>query len=98
MRIVNMQTRTFWKGEFGIDGPCRRTREATYRRRNLEVKGSHINSYSWLPRAKGNSYKEMCPHEKALYQHYLKQVQDKGRTAGVHLYAGSDDDPGVYEP
>jgi len=73
MKITKMQTRAFWKGEFGIDGLVE-DQGTTYEVK-LEVKGSYINSYS-CSCAGGNSYKEMCPHEKALYQHYLKQIQE----------------------
>ena len=73
MKITKMQTKAFWKGEFGIDGLVE-DQGVTYEVK-LEVKGSYINSYS-CSCARGNSYKEMCPHEKALYQNYLKQVRD----------------------
>lgn len=68
-----MQTRAFWKGEFRIDGLVE-DQGITYKV-SLENKGSRINSYS-CSCANGHSYKEMCPHEKALYQHYLTQAKE----------------------
>ncbi len=73
MKITRMQIRAFWKGELGIDGLVE-DQGIEYQVR-LEVKGSYINSYS-CSCARGNSYKEMCAHEKALYQNYLKQLRE----------------------
>ena len=73
MKVTKMQTRAFWKGEFRIDGLVE-DQEITYKV-SLENKGSRINSYS-CSCANGHSYKEMCPHEKALYQHYLTQARE----------------------
>lgn len=72
MKVTKMQTRAFWKGEFRIDGLVE-DQGITYKV-SLENKGSRINSYS-CSCANGHSYKEMCPHEKALYQHYLTQAR-----------------------
>lgn len=66
-----MQTRAFWKGEVGIDGQIK-DQEQLYRVR-LEVKGSYVNSYS-CSCSQGNSYREMCPHAKALLDHYRRQA------------------------
>lgn len=73
MKVTKMQTRAFWKGEFRIDGLVE-DQGITYKV-SLENKGSRINSYS-CSCANGHSYKEMCPHEKALYQHYLTQAKE----------------------
>ncbi len=66
-----MHTRTFWKGEVGVDGQVK-DRDKLYNVR-LEIKGSYVNSYS-CSCTQGNSYKEMCSHEKALFQYYQKQA------------------------
>ena len=67
MKIVRMQTKTFWKGELGIDGMVE-DEGVSYTVR-LEVKGKFINSYS-CSCMKGNSYRQMCPHGQALYQYF----------------------------
>lgn len=66
-----MRTKTFWKGEVGVDGHVK-DRENTYHVR-LEIKGSYVNSYS-CSCSQGNSYKEMCPHEKAVLEYYQQQA------------------------
>ena len=65
-----MQTRMFWKGEVGIEGQVK-DREQLYHVR-LEIKGSYVNSYS-CSCSRGNSYEEMCVHEKALLEYYRQQ-------------------------
>ena len=76
MKIVSMKTRAFWKGEVGIEGQVE-DQNQLYQVR-LEVKSSYVNSYS-CSCTRGNSYKEMCPHEKALFEHYKKQAEEKNR-------------------
>ena len=90
MKVTKMQTRAFWKGEFRIDGLVE-DQGITYKV-SLENKGSRINSYS-CSCANGHSYKEMCPHEKALYQHYLAPGQGDSPAAGFHFIPGPHDDP-----
>ena len=74
MEITGMQTKAFWKGEVGISGQVKDGREL-YKVR-LEVKGSYVNSCS-CSCARGNSYKDMCPHEKALFAHYMSQASQR---------------------
>lgn len=74
MEITGMQTKAFWKGEVGISGQVKDGREI-YKVR-LEVKGSYVNSCS-CSCARGNSYKDMCPHEKALFAHYMSQASQR---------------------
>lgn len=73
MEITKMQTRAFWKGEVGIDGQV--TDQGKEYEVRLEVKGSYVNSYS-CSCCQGNSYKEMCPHEKALFEYYQQQAAE----------------------
>lgn len=73
MKVVDMNTRAFWKGEFGITGSVE-DQGQLYRVR-LEIKGSHVNSYS-CSCALGNSHLEMCPHEKELLAAYREQEQE----------------------
>lgn len=77
MKVTEMQTKAFWKSEVGIQGQVK-DGENIYHV-TLEVKGSYVNSSS-CSCAQGSSYKDMCPHEKALLHHYLAQAsqsQDK---------------------
>ena len=71
MEITKMQTKAFWKSEVGISGQVR-DGEKLYDVK-LEVKGSYVNSCS-CSCTRGISYKEMCPHEKALLRHYQDQA------------------------
>ena len=74
MKIARMQTKAFWKGEFGIEGLVE-DKGCSYQVR-LEVKNQNVNSY-FCSCDRGNSYKQMCSHGKALYEHYLKKAQEK---------------------
>lgn len=73
MEITKMQTRTFWKGEVGIDGQV--SDQGKLYQVRLEVKGSYVNSYS-CSCCQGNSYKGICPHGKALFEHYERQASE----------------------
>ncbi|MCI9048526.1 MAG: ATP-dependent helicase [Hungatella sp.] len=68
MEVSAMETKAFWKGEVGVSGQVR-DGNAVYKVM-LEVKGSYVNSCS-CSCAMGNSYKGLCPHERALLDHYL---------------------------
>lgn len=71
MEITSIHTRTFWKGEVGVEGQVK-DQEKLYNVK-LEIKGSYVNSYS-CSCSRGNSYKEMCPHEQALFEYYQRQA------------------------
>ncbi len=71
MEIGSIHTRTFWKGEVGVEGQVKD--QGKLYNVKLEIKGSYVNSYS-CSCTQGNSYKEMCPHEKALFEHYRSQA------------------------
>lgn len=74
MKIVRMQTKAFWKGEFGIDGVVEEEGK-TYTVR-LEGKGSYINGYSCSCKRR-DSYKGMCSHEQALYRYYEEKKEEE---------------------
>ena len=68
MRVESMQTRTFWKGETGVEGVVN---DLGYQYRvRLEVKGREIFSCS-CSCGRGNSYARPCVHEKALLTYFL---------------------------
>ena len=69
MRIESMQTRTFWKGETGVEGVVEDL-GFKYRVR-LEVKGREIYSCSCSCGIK-STYARPCVHEKALLNYYLE--------------------------
>ena len=71
MEIGSIHTRTFWKGEVGVEGQVKD--QGKLYNVKLEIKGSYVNSYS-CSCTQGNSYKEMCPHEKALFERYQSQA------------------------
>ncbi len=73
MRIESMQTRTFWKGEAGVEGVVEDL-GFKYRVR-LEVKGSEIYSCSCSCGMK-STYARPCVHEKALFRYYLEHMDD----------------------
>ena len=73
MRVESMQTRTFWKGETGVEGVVEDL-GFTYRVR-LEVKGSEIYSCS-CSCGRGDVYSRPCVHEKALLRHFLEYADN----------------------
>lgn len=70
MKIIEITSKTFWKGEVGVSGIVEED-EKQYRV-NLEVKGNQIYGYS-CSCVRGNSYKGMCDHAKALFELYQEQ-------------------------
>ncbi|MFR4439173.1 MAG: hypothetical protein ACLT46_04705 [Hungatella sp.] len=75
MKIADMTTRAFWKGEVEITGLVED--QGTTYKAVLGIKGSQINSCS-CSCAQGYSYKGLCPHEKALFAHYKQQMNEEG--------------------
>lgn len=67
MEIREMTTSTFWKGEMGVKGLVLDNGE-TYKV-SLNIKGSQVYDYSCSCVA-GNSFKGMCPHANALWEHF----------------------------
>ena len=76
MKITGMQIRAFWKGEVGVSGLAEEN--GSRFRAELEIKdGQILRSRCSCP--EGRSYKGLCPHEKALYQQYLRQQEENSR-------------------
>lgn len=87
MEVSAMETKAFWKGEVGVTGQVRDG--GMIYKVKLEVKDSFVNSCS-CSCFKGNSYKGLCPHEKALLDHYLARAQksqDKAVTTSSQVRA-----------
>lgn len=72
MKVKDISVSTFWKGEARIEGLVEE--EETYKAQ-VYIKGSQIYDYS-CSCAKGNSYKGMCSHAKALMEAYRLQEAD----------------------
>lgn len=70
MKIIEMTSQTFWKGEIGVSGVV--ADQEKQHRVNLEVKGNQVYGYS-CSCVRGNSYKGMCEHAKLIYEEYLEQ-------------------------
>ena len=80
MKIVRMNTSSFWKGEAGVKGLVEDQGE-TYEV-NLYLGGDRVRDYS-CSCSKGNSYKGMCAHEEALFAYYKQQKAESAKPA-VH--------------
>lgn len=73
MKVVDMTTKAFWKGEFGVTGLVEDQGQSYTVK--LEVKGSHVNSYS-CSCTHGNSYQGMCSHAQMVLASYQEQMQE----------------------
>lgn len=77
MKVSQMTTSAFWKGESGVKGLVED--QGKQYKANLHIKGSQVFDYS-CSCVQGNSYKGMCPHCKALYEEYQKKAaKNSGR-------------------
>ncbi len=74
MKVTDMTTSTFWKGEVGVKGIAW-DGDAAYKV-SLYVKGSQVHDYS-CSCVNGNSNKGMCRHAKLLWESY-RQRQEPG--------------------
>lgn len=74
MKITDMRTETFWKGEMGIRATVEE-QEQQYKV-NLSVKGSQLRDYS-CSCVNGNSYKGMCEHAKLVFETWQKQQAER---------------------
>ena len=74
MKILEMHTDQFWKGEVGIRGLVEED-DHTWRV-NLQVKDGRIRDYSCTC-PEGNSYKGVCAHGKALFAYYEDSVRNQ---------------------
>ena len=76
MKIVRMNTSSFWKGEAGVKGLVEdqgKTFDVT-----LYLGSGRVKDYS-CSCAKGNSYKGMCAHGEALFAYYKQQKEEAGK-------------------
>lgn len=70
MKIKEMTTNTFWKGEMGVKGIVE-DENKTYKV-SLYVKGSQVDDYS-CSCVNGNSFRGMCNHAKMIWDEFLRQ-------------------------
>ena len=78
MKIVRMNTSSFWKGEAGVKGLVEDQGE-TYEV-NIYLGGDRVRDYS-CSCSKGNSYKGMCAHGEALFAYYKEQKEAAAKPA-----------------
>lgn len=76
MKIVSMNTSSFWKGEAGVKGLVEDQGE-TYNV-TLYLGSGRVKDYS-CSCAKGNSYKGMCAHGEALFAYYTQQKAEAAK-------------------
>ena len=76
MKITDMKTSTFWKGELGVRATVEDAGQ--FYKVDLSVKGSQIRDYS-CSCVDGNSYKGMCVHAKRVWDAWQEQqAEDAG--------------------
>ena len=84
MKVSQMTTSAFWKGESGVKGLVED--QGKQYKANLYIKGSQVYDYS-CSCVQGNSYKGMCPHCQELYREYReKAAENSGRPVTCLLY------------
>lgn len=71
MKITEMTTSTFWKGELGVKGIVED--ENKQYKVSLYVKGSQIHDYS-CSCVNGNSYRGMCEHAKLVWKSWQEHA------------------------
>ena len=67
MKIVKMDTNSFWKGEAGVVGLVED--QAHTFKTKLYLKNGQVKDYSCTCE-KGNSYRGICAHGEALFAYY----------------------------
>lgn len=75
MKITEMTSETFWKGEMGVSGIVE-DGDDSYRVK-LEVKGSQVRDYT-CSCAQGNSSSGMCVHAKLVWKEWQEQQKQGG--------------------
>lgn len=75
MKVREMTTNAFWKGESGIKGVVEDQGEAY--KVSVYIKGSRVFDYS-CSCTQGNSYQGMCRHCEALYNAYKEKAEREG--------------------
>ena len=74
MKIVRMNTSSFWKGEAGVKGLVE-DQGKTYNV-TLYLGSGRVKDYSCSCK-EGNSYKGMCAHGDALFAYYKQQKEEE---------------------
>jgi len=81
MKITELETSAFWKGELGVKGTVED--EAGSYQVSLFIKGSQVRDYS-CSCVQGNSFKGMCSHAGFVWENWLKQNEkNSGRTVST---------------
>ena len=80
MKIVKMDTNSFWKGEAGVVGLVED--QAHTFKTKLYLKNGQVKDYSCTCE-KGNSYRGICAHGEALFAYY-KEYQAEMSKPLVH--------------
>lgn len=76
MKIIRMNTTSFWKGEAGVKGLVEdqgKTYEVT-----LYLGSGRVKDYTCSCK-EGNSYKGMCAHGEALFAYYSRQKEEEAK-------------------
>ena len=76
MKIVRMNTSSFWKGEAGVKGLVE-DQGKTYNV-TLYLGSGRVKDYSCSCK-EGNSYKGMCAHGDALFAYYKQQKEEESK-------------------
>jgi len=76
MKIVRMNTSSFWKGEAGVKGLVEDQGETF--EVNLYLGSGRVRDYS-CSCSKGNSYRGMCAHGEALFAYYNQQREEASK-------------------
>lgn len=80
MKIVKMNTSSFWKGEAGVRGLVED--QGTTYQVTIYLKNDQVRDYSCTC-SKGNSYRGMCAHGEALFAYY-RENQSEARKPVIH--------------
>ncbi len=70
MKIIEMTTNTFWKGEMGVKGIVKDNWKQY--KVSLYIKGSQVDDYS-CSCINGNSFRGMCDHAKMVWDEFQRQ-------------------------
>ena len=89
MKIVKMDTNSFWKGEAGVVGLVED--QAHTFKTKLYLKNGQVKDYSCTCE-KGNSYRGICAHGEALL-HIIKNIRRKCPSSSTQFFPGPHDDP-----
>lgn len=71
MKVIEMTTNAFWKGEIGVNGLIEE--DGVQYKQVLYIKGGQVRDYS-CSCGQGNSYKGMCRHCEVLFALYKEQA------------------------